>query len=193
VRAVWERLEEGFIALLLGAMTLLTFTQVVLRYGFNTGFVWALEATTYMFGWLILFGISYCVRVHAHIGIDILVKALPVATQRVVGLIAIAFCALYAGLMLYGAWFYIDRLMRLGITGEDILVPRWLLTIIMPIGFLLLLIRLLEQAYLILVGKAKGFELADEAAEVLHEQGLRAPGEPPGPAEVPGVSSRPGP
>jgi C4-dicarboxylate transporter DctQ subunit len=192
MRSIWERLEEGFIALLLAGMTLLTFTQVVLRYGFNTGFVWALEANTYMFGWLILFGISYCVRVHAHIGIDILVKALPAATQRVVGLIAIAFCALYAGLMLYGAWNYIDRLMRLGITGEDILAPRWLLTIIMPIGFLLLLIRLLEQAYLILAGKARGFELADEAAEVLHEQGLRAPGEPPGPAEAPGAASRPG-
>ena len=27
-----------------------------------------------MFGWLILFGISYCVRVHAHIGIDAVVK-----------------------------------------------------------------------------------------------------------------------
>ena len=143
-----------------------------------------------MFGWLILFGISYCVRVHAHIGIDAVVKMLPAATQRVVGLIAIALCALYAGLMLYGAWFYIDRLMRLGITGEDILLPRWLLTIIMPIGFLLLLIRLLEQAVLILRGEAKGFELADEAAELLHEQGLRAPGatersDPPGSAPGP--------
>lgn len=190
MRALWERLEEGFIALLLGLMTLLTFTQVVLRYGFNTGFIWALEATTYMFGWLILFGISYCVRVHAHIGIDILVKALPAAAQRLVGLIAIALCALYAGLMLYGAWFYIDRLMRLGITGEDILLPRWLLTIIMPIGFLLLLIRLLEQAVLIIRGEAKGFELADEAAEVLHEQSLRAPGAAER-SETPGATSGP--
>jgi C4-dicarboxylate transporter DctQ subunit len=190
MRLLWERLEEGFIALLLGLMTLLTFAQVVLRYGFNTGFIWALEATTYMFGWLILFGISYCVRVHAHIGIDILVKALPAAAQRLVGLIAIALCALYAGLMLYGAWFYIDRLMRLGITGEDILLPRWLLTIIMPLGFLLLLIRLLEQAVLILRGQAKGFELADEAAEVLHGQGLRAPGAPDG-SDPPGSASGP--
>ena len=54
-RRAWERLEEGLIALLLAAMTLLTFAQVVLRYGFNSGFVWALETTTYLFGWLILF------------------------------------------------------------------------------------------------------------------------------------------
>jgi C4-dicarboxylate transporter DctQ subunit len=185
VRSLVDRLEEGLIALLLAAMTVLTFTHVVLRYGFNTGFVWALEANTYLFGWLILFGISYCVRVHAHIGIDILVTALPLASRRVVGLVAIALCALYAGLMLYGAWNYIDRLMRLGITGEDILAPRWLLTIIMPIGFVLLLVRLLEQAFLIVTGRAKGFELADEAAEVLHEHGLRAPGAEPEPSGTP--------
>jgi C4-dicarboxylate transporter, DctQ subunit len=179
LRRSWEHLEEGLIALLLAAMTLLTFTQVVLRYAFNSGFVWALEATTYLFGWLILFGLSYCVRVHAHIGIDLLVKALPTAARRIAGLIAITLCLLYAGLMTYGAWGYIERLITLGITAEDILVQRWLLTIILPIGFVLLGIRLLEQAILILRGKAAGFELADEATEMLHEQGLAAPGEEP--------------
>ena len=174
LRRAWERLEEGIIALLLGAMTLLTFTQVVLRYGFNSGFVWALEATTYLFGWLILFGLSYCVRVHAHIGIDLAVKALPSAARRIAGLLAIGFCLLYAGLMAYGSWGYIDRLMLLGITAEDIPVQRWLLTVILPIGFVLLGIRLVEQAVAILRGEAKGFELADEAAEALHEQGLLA-------------------
>jgi C4-dicarboxylate transporter DctQ subunit len=188
LRRSWERLEEGLIALLLAAMTLLTFTQVVLRYGFNSGFVWALEATTYLFGWLILFGISYCVRVHAHIGIDLLVKQLPTAARRMVGLIAIALCLFYAGLMTYGAWGYIDRLILLGITAEDIPVQRWLLTIILPIGFVLLGVRLLEQAIAIVRGEAKGFELADEAAEALHEQGLLAQGDDaraPGPASAP--------
>ena len=54
----------------------------------------------------------------------------------------------------------------------------------MPIGFFLLFVRLLEQAFLILRGRARGFELADEAAEVLKEQGLMGgglPAEPPGP------------
>src|SRR3546814_8791676 len=55
---------------LLAAMTLLTFTQVVLRYVFNSGWGWALEATTYMFGWLVLVGISYGIKVGFHIGID---------------------------------------------------------------------------------------------------------------------------
>ena len=55
-------LEEGLIALILGVMTVLTFVQVVLRYVFNTGLLWALEANFYLFAWLVLIGISYCVR-----------------------------------------------------------------------------------------------------------------------------------
>jgi di/tricarboxylate transporter len=57
--------EETAIAILLGLMTLITFTNVVLRYGFNTGLIWGLEATTFLFAWLVLFGVSYAVKVIA--------------------------------------------------------------------------------------------------------------------------------
>jgi len=44
--------EETAIAVLLGLMTLITFANVVLRYGFNTGLIWGLEATTFLLlGW----------------------------------------------------------------------------------------------------------------------------------------------
>ncbi len=164
------RLEETLLALLLAAMTLLTFTQVVLRYLFNTGLIWALEATVYLFAWLILLGISYGVRVHAHIGVDVLVKALTGNARRVLGLVAIGFSLLYTGIMLYGSWRYVERLHRLGTEAEDIPIERWILTIVLPIGFALLGVRLLEQGWAILTGRAKGFELADEAAELLRER-----------------------
>ena len=38
-----HHLEEGFIALLLVLMTLITFSQVIARYFFGAGFGWALE------------------------------------------------------------------------------------------------------------------------------------------------------
>jgi C4-dicarboxylate transporter DctQ subunit len=161
------RLEEGILALLLAGMTVLTFTQVVLRYVFNAGFVWALEATVYMFAWLILIGISYAVRVHAHIGVDAVVKLLPQGTRRVVGLVAVGLCLLYAGIMLIGSYNYIHRLYRLGVFAEDLPLRRWVLGAILPIGFALLGLRLLEQAWAIFTGKAAGFELADEAREAL--------------------------
>ncbi|WP_027132787.1 TRAP transporter small permease [Geminicoccus roseus] len=167
LRRVIERLEEAIMALLLAAMTLLTFWQVVLRYVFNSGLLWALEATTYMFGWLLLLGISYGVRTHAHIGIDAAVKLLPLSAQRVVGLVVLGLCLLFAVLMLYGSYGYEYRMYRLGVDAQDIPVQRWILGLCLPIGFLLLIVRLAEQAWLVASGRAAGFQLADEAADTI--------------------------
>ena len=66
-----DRAEGYLTAALLAAMTLLTFVQVVLRYVFNSGLVWALEATVYLFGWLVLIGMSHVVRTGTHIAVDV--------------------------------------------------------------------------------------------------------------------------
>ena len=78
-----ERLEEGALALLLAAMTLVTFVQVVARYVFDYSFTWALELTTILFAWMIFIGIPYGVRVGVHIGVDVLVKSVGPRTARV--------------------------------------------------------------------------------------------------------------
>jgi C4-dicarboxylate transporter, DctQ subunit len=172
VSRFFGHLEEAIIAILLAAMTILTFLQVVLRYAFNTGFIWALEATVYLFAWLIMIGISYAVRVHAHIGVDLVVKLLPRPLRRAVGLTAIGLCLLYAGLMVVSSYWYLVVLGRLGVYAEDIPLPRWVLGIILPIGFALLGLRLAQEAWRILKGEAEGFELADEVRAAVEESGL---------------------
>ena len=77
ISTVVNRLEEGIIALLLAAMTSLTFVNVIMRYVFNSGLTWALEITEFLFAWLILFGMSYGVKVGSHIGVDALVRLFP--------------------------------------------------------------------------------------------------------------------
>jgi len=170
-RSVLHRLEESFLAALLCAMTVLTFSQVVMRYGFNSGWLWALEVNFYLFGWLVLIGISYCVRVKAHIGVDAVVRLLPPGPQRAVGLFVTFLCIVYTCLMLYGAWVYLHRLQIMGVEAEDIPVERWILSLCLPIGFALLLYRLLEMAWRIVTGKSPGYELADEAHDAIRDVG----------------------
>lgn len=165
-----NRLEEGAIALLLAAMTLLIFGQVVLRYVFNSGFLWALEATTYLFAWLVLIGISYGVKVGAHIGVDVIVNMLPQQGKRIAGVVAGLLCSVYATMMLVGSWNYFATVRVIGVTAHDIPIQRWILISIMPVGFALLLFRLLEMTRDIVRGKAVGFRLADEAADALKHQ-----------------------
>ena len=148
-----NRLEEGVLATLLALMTILTFLQVVLRYAFNSGLVWSLEATTYLFAALILFGMSYGVRTHTHIAVDVVIRRLPKRAAKIVNLVAILACLSYALLMLYGSAVFVDRLMILGNHARDIPLPKWLLTVTMPLGFTLLAFRFLEAGWRILRGE----------------------------------------
>ena len=101
-----NELEETAIAVLLGLMTLITFINVILRYGFNTGIIWGLEATTFLFAWLVLFGISYAVKATAHLGVDAIINIVPPSARRALGLFAAAVCLVYSFLLLKGAWDY---------------------------------------------------------------------------------------
>jgi len=164
-----DRVEEGLIALLLAAMTLLTFVLVILRYCFNSGLSWGLEATEYMFGWLIFIGIAYGVKVGSHIGVDVVVRRLSPGMQRVVGMLAVALALLYAALMCYGGYIYVDKMHLLGVEAEEIPVPRWILLIIVPIGMAMMAFRVAQNGWAILHGKAAGLKLADEAGEMIEQ------------------------
>ncbi|MBT5031145.1 MAG: TRAP transporter small permease [Proteobacteria bacterium] len=139
-------------ATILAGMTLLTFAQVVLRYVFNTGWLWSLEATTYSFGALVLIGMSYGVRTRSHIAIDMFNKRLAPRLRKWTILFILAICLLYCGLMFYGSYVFVDRLHTLGNNARDIPAPKWLLTAIMPLGFVLLAWRFAEAILEVLRG-----------------------------------------
>jgi C4-dicarboxylate transporter DctQ subunit len=151
---VIDRLEEWLMAALLGFMTVLTFAQVVMRYVFNSGWVWSLEATTYSFAALVLVGMSYGVRTGTHIATDLITRKLPEPLRHYVALLAIFACLVYAVLMLYGSAVLVDRLMTLGNAARDIPAPKWLLTAPMPLGFALLTYRFAEGGWVLIRNSA---------------------------------------
>lgn len=101
-----DRIEETLIALLLGLMTLVTFANVIARFGFNSNILWALELTVFMFGWLVLLGASYAVKKHSHLGVDAILNMLPPAGTRILALISVACCLAFSLLLLKGAYDY---------------------------------------------------------------------------------------
>jgi C4-dicarboxylate transporter DctQ subunit len=161
-----EHLEEGLVTFLMAAMTLVTFVQVVARYIFNYSFVWALELTGVMFAWLIFAGMSYGVRVGAHIGVDALVRSLGSGAARVVGIVATLLCIVYAAIVTVGGYQYVAKMYDVGILMQDMPVQQWIPRAILPIGFALLALRFLQ----VLVRLVRGQEahlLGDEAKEAL--------------------------
>ena len=101
-----DTIEETLIAGILGAMTVITFANVIARYFFNSNILWALEATVFLFGWLVLLGASYAVKKGVHLGVDAIVNILMPGPRRIMGLIAAMACLLFSLLFLKGAYDY---------------------------------------------------------------------------------------
>ena len=134
-----NRFEENIIAILMATITLVSFFQVIARYGFNTGWGGALEFTTIIFAWLILFGMSYAVKIKAHLGVDAFIQLLPKPALRYVALFGAFCCFLYAAMLISATWLeffgsssrggavdYWSKMYKLGIGLDDLRYPQWM-------------------------------------------------------------------
>lgn len=160
-----NRTEEAVICILLVLTTSLVFVDVVMRFGFNTGFMWSQELTLHMSAWFVLFGASYGLKVGSHIGMDAFVKLFPRLGRRILTAVAAILALVYCGLIFYGSWIYLKKMKMIGIHLEDMEIPAWIAHSILLFGFTFLIIRLCIILWSVLTDKADGFKHADEAKE----------------------------
>ncbi|TYC54139.1 TRAP transporter small permease [Rhodobacterales bacterium] len=190
------RFEEGVLAFLLAAMTLVSFTQVVARYGFNSGWTGALEFTRILFAWLILFGMSYGVKIGSHLGVDAVIRMFPKPLFRAAAVFGALCGVVYALTLLWGGWLHIfgidarggaidywSKMYKIGIGLDDLRYPeivietfgtkervqRWIAYIILPVGLALFLFRCLQAAWQIITGEREMMIAAHEAEDLVAE------------------------
>lgn len=194
---IWNRLEEGLIVFLLTMMTLVTFAYVAVTNLYSVFYdladwlpfletpafaagdflinlaqqmSWSLALTKAMFAWLIFIGIVYGVRIGAHIGVDLLVRLFPERLQRLFGVLACVIFMAYAGLLMFASFDWVQSLFVNNIGVEDLGVfgiKQWQVALIEPIGFALVIARLVEVLVHIVRGDQLGLEQASEVGDVL--------------------------
>lgn len=186
---VTDAVEETLIAFFLGAMTLLTFANVIFRYVFNDNILWALELTVFMFAWMVLVGASYGVKKHFHIGVDVIINLAPERLRKVYAMIAAACCLAFSILLLIGSWnyWYPFATERAWYETDDIpmpemlqflsdwlnegeryeKLPRFIPYMALPIGMALLTFRFAQITVQIFTGKLDRLIAGHEAEEEL--------------------------
>lgn len=92
------------IAICLGAMVVLVFGNVVLRYGFNSGITISEELSRWLLVWLTFLGAIVALRQHAHLGVDTLVRSLPAAGRRLCFIVSYSLMLWADWLLLSGSW-----------------------------------------------------------------------------------------
>jgi TRAP-type C4-dicarboxylate transport system permease small subunit len=98
------RLLELLIVVLMVAMVVMVFGNVVLRYGFNSGINISDEMARYCFVWLTYIGAMVAMREGGHLGVDTLVKRLPAGGKKTALFISEALMLLCNGLFFLGTW-----------------------------------------------------------------------------------------
>jgi TRAP-type transport system small permease protein len=108
VEAVAVRIVEVALVLLLAGMVAMVFTNVVLRYGFNTGINFSEEMSRYFFVWLTFTGAVLTFRDHAHIGVETMVRLFGRRGRLVCMALTNAIIVLCSAVLFYGTWMQHD-------------------------------------------------------------------------------------
>jgi TRAP-type C4-dicarboxylate transport system permease small subunit len=98
------RVLELAIALLLAAMVVLVFGNVVARYGFNSGITLSEELSRWMFIWLTFLGAVIALKERGHLGMDMVVAKLPRAGKKFCLVLGQVLSLGIVGLILQGSW-----------------------------------------------------------------------------------------
>lgn len=97
-------LLKALCALLLAGMVVLVFGNVVLRYGFNSGITLSEEVSRWMFVWLTFLGAIVALRERGHLGVDSLVRRLPLWGKKLCYVVSHSLVIYAIVLFMLGTW-----------------------------------------------------------------------------------------
>lgn len=118
-------------------------TNVLLRYMFSAGTVWAQELEWHLLSPLILFGMSYALLHGEHVRVDVLYANFSARNKLLVDLLSAVLCIAISVAVIWLSVKYVQQSYVIGEQSNDPggLTHRWMLKALIPIGFLFLILQ----------------------------------------------------
>jgi TRAP-type mannitol/chloroaromatic compound transport system permease small subunit len=129
-------------------LVLVMATNVLLRYLFSTGSVWAQELEWHLMAPICLFGMSYALRHGEHVRVDVVYGGFSRRTKDIVDLVTAILAIIVSVLVIKLSWNYVGQSWAV---GEESANPggipyRYLLKALIPVGFALLAVQSVAEA-----------------------------------------------
>lgn len=154
-----RRKKEGVFDTLVNAMMIIGSILIVLdvllvsfgtfaRFFFNFSRGELIEITEYTLLWITFLGTTWLLRERGHVTIELIVSRISTAKREKLHLIILVTSALLIGILLiYSVRVLLFDLMTKYHLAGVLRPPKWPIEIIIPIGFLLMLLEILRQLY----------------------------------------------
>ena len=127
-------------------ITLCVTFDVIMRYIMNRPARWVVDISEYALVFILFLSAGWTLSKEGHVGITLVVDALPKGLQRVLNIITSAIGALICGLLL---WKSIDLIWELyeakDLFFKALVIPKWTIFTVVPIGFLTLFLQFLRR------------------------------------------------
>ena len=140
----WIGRTTAWLALVI---VLLMATNVVLRYLFSYGSVWAQELEWHLLAPLILFGIAYALLKGEHVRVDVLYAGFTERNKERVNLVSAVLCLAISVIVVYVSIHYVQQAYVINEQSADPggLTHRWVLKAMIPAGFVLLALQSIAE------------------------------------------------
>lgn len=144
---ILKHLEDGLSAALLLFGLVIVVMEIASRATGSGSFLWSEEVSRYTLIWMTYLGVAAAVRANANIRVTVLIGMLPVRAQRALELAICLLCLVFA---LFVAWYglaFVEGARMLGLmsSDSDLPIPIWVFQAIVPVGFALIALRLVER------------------------------------------------
>jgi len=137
---------------ILASMMFLTFTDVLLRYIFNSPVPGAAELIEFMMGIVVTFCVAYTAHKRAHIGVDLVIERFPKTARRLIGCVTSFLTLILFVLICWQTFLLIFEEYQSDIISAVLYIPVYPFIAMVTIGFAILCLVLLAE-FLSLLGE----------------------------------------
>ncbi len=125
----------------------ITYTIFARFLGFS-GFIWGVQFTEYSLLWITLLGAAWVLKRDRHVSVDLLTNRLSSQTRKYFGLVhslmGVAVCGVLCWYGIVVTWGQYQR----GVTDIQVVdMPKYLILVIIPLGFLFLAMQFLRRFF----------------------------------------------
>lgn len=140
----WVGRATSWLALVI---VVLMATNVVLRYLFSYGSVWAQELEWHLLALLILFAIAYAMLKGEHVRVDVAYTHFSERNKALVNAVSALLCLAISVLVVWFAVKYVQQAYVIDEKSADPggLTHRWVLKALIPVGFTLLSLQCIAE------------------------------------------------
>lgn len=128
-----------------GIMIILLFIQVVSRYLFGYSIAFTEEIATILFILSVYMGAVGATRRKQHLKIELVINMLKPKTKLIVSILANIVFMVANGFIIYGLIGVTLNLKKYGMTTAITQIPKWTVYAVIPIVFVVITIRLIEE------------------------------------------------